>query len=265
MPAFSEPEAYGRWMGRWSERLAPDFVRFAGLTEGCRVVDVGAGTGVLGSAIGQLVSQVEVVGVEPSVEYVAFARALHTDKRLSFEVGDAQGLAFPDDSFDASLALLILQEVPDAEKAAGEMRRVTRPGGTVAACQWDFRDGMPMLALFWDAVCEARPDTQTRQEAVNRVPLGYSDSESLVRLWSKADLRSVETLGLEISMSFASFDDYWRPFLSGATSTSSYAATLLDSVRETVVQTLRKRLIGDGPDRPFDLPARAWAVRGIVP
>ena len=265
MPAFSKPEAYGRWMGRWSERLAPDFVRFAGLTEGRRVLDVGARTGVLGSAIGHLFAQVEVVGVEPSEEYVAFARALHKDKRLSFHVGDAQALAFPNDSFDASLALLILQEVPDAEKAAREMRRVTRPGGLVAACQRDFRDGMPMLALFWESVREAHPDPQVRQETIKRTPIGYSDSESLKRLWSKADLRYVETLELEISMSFASFDDYWRPFLSGATRTSSYAMTLPDPVREKIAQVLRKRLIGTGPDRPFDLPARAWAVRGIVP
>ena len=139
------------------------------------------------------------------------------------------------------------------------------PGGIVAACQWNFRDGMPSLSLFWDSVREAHPDPQVQQEAKKRNPPGYSDAESLARLWSTAGLRSVETLELEISMSFASFDDYWRPFLSGATRTSSYAMTLPDPVREKVVQVLRKRLIGTGPDRPFDLPARAWAVRGIVP
>jgi SAM-dependent methyltransferase len=265
MPAFSKPEAYGRWMGRWSEHLAPKFVRFAGLAEGRRVLDVGAGTGVLGRAIGKLISQVEVIGVEPSEEYVEFARAHCQDNRLSYEVGDAQGLPFPDDSFDASLALLILQEVPDAKKVAREMRRVTRPGGLVAACQWDFRDGLPMLSLFWESVREAYPDPKVRQETIKRTPHVYSDPESLTRLWSLAGLRYVETLELDISMSFASFDDYWRPFLSGATLTSSYAATLPDSIRENVVRVLRKRLIGSGPDKPFALPARAWAVRGIVP
>jgi len=265
MAAFSKPEAYGRWMGRWSERLAPGFVRFAGLTEGCRVLDVGAGTGVLGNAIGHLFTQVEVVGVEPSVEYVAYARAVHNDRRLSFHVGDAQALPFPDNSFDASLALLVVQELPDADKAAREMRRVTRPGGIVAACQWDFGNGLPMTNLFWQAVQDARPQAHAQEDAARRTPSGYSDRDALAQLWSRAGLQTPETSRLEIAMEFASFDDYWSPFLSGATPTSSYAGTLPAAVRRSVAETLRERLIGGGPDRPFTLKAAAVAVRGIAP
>lgn len=265
MAAFSKPEAYGRWMGRWSERLAPGFGRFSGLAEGCRVLDVGAGTGVLGATIVQLFNQVEVVGVEPSVEYVAYARAAHLDPRLSFYVGDAQALPFADNSFDASLALLILQELPDAAVAAGEMRRVTRPGGIVAACQWDFRDGMPMTSLFWQAVQEVSPEAVAQGAAARRTPSGYSDREALAQLWSEAGLQSPETSRLEITMEFASFDDYWTPFLSNATPTSSFAGTLPPAVRQTVTGALREKLIGSGPDRPFALNAAAVAVRGIAP
>ena len=46
----------------------------------------------------------------------------------------------------------MFQYVPEGDKAAGEMRRVTRPGGTVAACTWDAGGGMEVSAAFWDEV-----------------------------------------------------------------------------------------------------------------
>jgi ubiquinone/menaquinone biosynthesis C-methylase UbiE len=265
MSAFSNPEAYGRWMGRWSERLAPDFVRFAGLIEGCRVLDVGAGTGILGNTIGHRFTQVEVIGVEPSETYVTYARAHHTDNRLSFHVGDAQALPFADNSFDGSLALLILQELPDAAVAVGEMRRVTRPGGLVAACQWDFRDGFPMTSLFWHAVQECYPEAIAQRAAAQRTSPGFSDCTALAQLWSGAGLLSPETSRLEIKMEFASFDDYWAPFFSDASPTSSFAGTLPAAVLQTVARALREKLLGSGPDRPFTLKAAAVAVRGFAP
>jgi len=265
MTDFSNPQAYERWMGRWSARLAPLFVRFAGLEPPGRYLDVGAGTGVLAGAIGDEFGDAEVVGIEPAAAYVDHARARLRDPRFRFELGDAQAIPFDIDSFDAALALLLLQEVPDAPMAVGEMRRVTRSGGCVAATQWDFRRGMPMLSLFWEAVQEVIPGERTRREAARRVSPGYSDEGALARLWEQVGLAEVEAVGLEIAMDFTSFDDYWSPFLGGATPTSSYAATLSDEVRQRLAAHLREKVLGDGPDRPFSLSARAWAVRGIVP
>ena len=84
-------------------------------------------------------------------------------------------------------------------------------------------------------------------------------------MWEQAGLARVETAGLEIAMDFSSFDDYWSPFMGGATPTSSYAATLADDVRQRLAARLREKVLGDGPDRPFSLSARAWVVRGTVP
>ncbi len=265
MTAYSNPQAYERWMGRWSAHLAPLFVRFAGLGSPGRYLDVGAGTGVLARAIAEEFGDAEVVGIEPVASYVDHARARLRDPRFRFELGDAQAIPFDNDTFDAALALLLLQEVPDAPMAVGEMRRVTRSGGCVAATQWDFRRGMPMLSLFWEAVQEVVPGERTRREAARRVSPGYSDEGALARLWEQAGLAEVEAAGLEIAMDFASFDDYWSPFLGGATPTSSYAATLSDDVRQRLAARLREKVLGDGPDRPFSLSARAWAVRGTVP
>jgi SAM-dependent methyltransferase len=264
MAAFSNPQAYERWMGRWSTRLAPLFVRFGRLGSSGRFLDVGAGTGVLACAIVAEIDDAEVVGIEPAVEYVDFAHKRFTDPRLRFESGDAQTIAFDSDTFDGALALLILQEVSDAPKAVAEMRRVTRPGGCVTASQWDFRNGLPMLSLFWETVQEVLPDDEARAEIVQRTPPGYSEEDALAQLWNQAGLVEIETAALEIAMEFTSFDDYWRPFLSGATPTSSYAATLSDEARQTLMARLRQKVLGNGPDRPFTLPARAWAVRGVV-
>jgi SAM-dependent methyltransferase len=264
MVTFANPEAYESWMGRWSERLAPAFVDFAGLEPGGRYLDVGAGTGVLGRTVVSRFAEAQVVGIEPAQSFVAYARAAHSSPRLHFQVGDAQAIAFADHDFDGALALLILQELPDAPLAVREMARVTRRGGTVAASQWDFRDGFPLLSHFWAAVREEVPAKIARAEAAVRVPQGYSDGDALARLWTKAGLAQVETSELEIQMDFAAFEDYWNPFLGGASPTSSYAPSLPEENRQALEARLRKRLLGDGPDRPFSLPARARAVRGKV-
>lgn len=265
MGAFVRPEAYRSWIGRWSERLAPGFVRFARVGEGGRLLDVGCGTGILGRAILAQLREVRVVGIDPAAAYVAYARTCQDDQRLSFQVGDAQAIPFADDSFDGALALLVLQELSDAPQAVAEMARVTRPGGIVAACQWDFRGGLPILSHFWNAVQEIHPDPAARADAATRTQTGIAGMEALVSLWSGAGLRPVEADSIEIEMAFDSFDDYWTPFLSGVSPTTSYAATLSDSLRTRLAEKLRGRLIGEGPDRPFALPAGAWAVRGIVP
>lgn len=142
---------------------------------------------------------------------------------------------------------------------------MTRPGGCVTASQWDFRHGLPMLSLFWETVQEVLPDDEAQAQIAQRTPTRFPKEDALARLWNQAGLVEIETGALEIAMEFASFDDYWRSFLSGATPTSSYAATLSDEIRQTLMTRLHQKVLGNGPDRPFTLLAHAWAVRGIVP
>lgn len=264
MSDFSNPQAYETWMGRWSKRLAPLFLEFADMNEPGRYLDVGSGTGMLSRCILEEIDGSEVLGLEPSASYVAFARHKVPDPRAIFKVGDAQTIPFEDDYFDGSLALLVLQEFPDARKAVGEMHRVTRSGGCTTACQWDFVSGMPSLSYFWEAVSEILPKEQAQKEAKKRVPTGYSDAHALADLWTDLGHMNVETAQLEIRMEFVSFEDYWKPFLGGATPTSSYAMTLSDNLREDLANRLRTSILGNGPDRPFSIPARALAVRGLV-
>ena len=265
MMEFSNPAAYELWMGRWSRLLAPSLVIFADLPRGVRLLDVGSGTGALSVALLEGVAGSTVVGMEPAEAYVSYSREKISDDRLRFDVGDALDIPFNDDSFDATLSLLILQELSDAPLALREMRRVTRPGGSVVASQWDFAKGMPMLALFWDTVLEVAASEAARQTAADCMEVDYPDEFALRSLWQKTGFVEVETERHEVDMTFASFEDYWAPFFTNVTPTSSYAGNLgTDQVAE-IKSRLREKIVGEAPDRSFSLHAHAWAVRGKVP
>jgi SAM-dependent methyltransferase len=258
---FFNAEAYDRYMGRWSQRLAPRLIEFAGLEDGARVLDVGAGTGSLALAVAAATPRSEVVGIEPSAPYADYARTLAASPRVRFEVADAQALPFPDASFDACLSLLVVNFIPDARRAVAEMRRVTRPGRRVAACVWDYGDGMEMLRIFWDAAVALDPAAAPRHEG----RMSYCRPGELAELWTAGGLGQVEEAGLVIPLEFRSFEDFWSPFLEGQAPAPSYATNLPPDQQGALRERLREILLGGRADGPFTLRARAWAVRGTVP
>src|SRR5262245_52525021 len=256
---FSLGDAYDAFMGRWSRRLAPLMVQFAGLIDGDDVLDVGSGTGSLTAAVAAAAPSSRVVGIDPSESYVAVARAHHQTARVRFEVGDARRLPCEDASFDRTMSLLILKFIPDPGEALKEMIRVTRQGGIVAAAVWDYGEGMEMLRVFWDEAIALAPDADGKDE--RHMPL--SRSGELARLWRAHDLQNVFEIPLTIEMPFASFEDYWSPFLQQQGPAGAYVATLSAIDREQLRLKLRRRLLGDGSDEPITLHARAWTVRGV--
>ena len=258
---FSEAEAYERFMGRWSRSLAPLLVRFAGVGEGDVVLDVGSGTGALAAAVASAAPGARITGVDPAAAYVAFAQAKRASERISFEVGDAQQMRFEDGTFHRTLSLLVINFIPDPQKAVREMTRVTRHGGTVAAAVWDYGAGMEMLRVFWDAAIALHAADDKKDE--RHMP--FSRRGELSALWRSQGLRDVVEEGLTIETRFSSFDDYWTPFTQKQGPAGAYVAGLPAAEREELRLRLRQRLLGDGPDRPFALNARAWAVRGVVP
>jgi SAM-dependent methyltransferase len=180
---------------------------------------------------------------------------------VRFEVGNAQALRHKDGSFDQTMSLLVMNFVPDHEKALGEMRRVTRPGGVVSACVWDYNAGMEMLRFFWDEVVALDPAMEPKDERHMKL----SREGQLGALWRKAGLTNVEERDLTIDQSYAAFDDYWTPFLKGAGPGGAYVVSLTEERRRELESRLQKRLLGDRPDGAFTLKARAWCVRGNVP
>jgi SAM-dependent methyltransferase len=256
---FEVAKAYEQRMGSWSKLLAPLFVEFVGVQG--EVLDVGCGTGSLTFAAAEIKGVTKIVGVDASTGFIEYARSRNADARVSFEIGNAQNLPFPDDTFDRCLSCLVISFIPDASKAVKEMRRVTRPGGVVATCMWDNGGGMEGFQAIWDAAIALDPAAEKFRE--KHLPFGSRDE--LSSLWIGGGLRDIELRELAIPLKFGSFDDLWGPSLEGQGPMGAYLASVPPNNREMLRTRLQQRVLGDAPDRPFTLNAKAWAISGTVP
>lgn len=250
-------DRYEPYVGRWSRRVAPEFLAWLGIPAGSRWLDVGCGTGALSQTILASTQPSGVAGVDPSEGFLAFART--RAPQAEFRVGDAQALTFEDNSFDAAVSGLVLNFVPDSAKAAGEMRRVVRPGGTAAAYVWDYAGEMQLMRRFWDAAAAVDPAARNLDESL-RFPLCQPDA--LGALWTAAGLQDVEVRTIDVPTVFRDFGDYWSPFLGGQGSAPAYCMSLTEDHRARLRQHLHDMLPIES-DGSIRLIARAFAVRGI--
>jgi SAM-dependent methyltransferase len=256
---FEVAEAYERQRGRSSKLLAPLFVDFVGVRG--EVLDVGCGTGTLTFAIAKSQSVSKVVGTDPSEAFLAYARSKNDDPRITFESGDAQNLRFLDASFDQCLALLVMRFIPDAPKAAIEMRRVTRPGGVVATAMWDNTGGNELNDSLSDAARSLDSSAPQDRDA----PGAYGTAEALMSLWTAAGLGNIEVKNIVFPCGFDSFGDFWQPLTEGQGPAGAYLRRISEDQRAALRERLRQNLFGNRPDGAFTLKAKAWAVRGTAP
>jgi SAM-dependent methyltransferase len=258
---FAISDGYELYMGRWSRLLVPSYAAFVGVKDGQRILDVGTGTGAVALTLAATLPRSEIVGVDPSAAFVAHATKNARSTRVKFDVGDAQALRYGAASFDQAMALLVVNFIPDHGKAVAEMKRVTRPGGVVSACVWDYGDGMESLRLFWDEAVALDAAAAAKHERNMKL----SRKGELGALWQQAGLADVREAPLVVDQAFSSFGDYWAPFLKGTGPGGAYVASLSDERRQQLEAHLRRQLLGRRPDGPFTLKARAWCVRGQVP
>lgn len=245
-------EAYDRFMGRYSAPLSPQLADLAGVAAGQRVLDVGCGPGALTSVLVARVGADHVSAVDPSEPFVEAVRARHPG--VDVRRATAEALPFPDASFDAALAQLVVHFMTDPLAGLREMARVTRSGGVVAACVWDHAgDGGP-LAPFWRAARRSDPgvDDESRRAGTRE---GH-----LVELATAAGLRDVEGAVLRVTVDHPSFESWWEPYTRGVGPAGAYVLSLDGSARDEL-RALAHEELGDGP---FTVHARAWAVRAVT-
>ena len=258
---WASGDAYEPYVGRWSRLIARQIIPWVGVPPEKVWLDVGCGTGALSQVILHNASPRSLVGVDPSDGFVSFARHKVIDPRATLQVGDAQQLPVADGFFDATVAGLVINFIPDQAKAVREMKRATRPGGTVAAYVWDYAGEMQMMRRFWDAAVALDPSAIPLDEG-RRFPV--CQPGPLARLFEQAGLSGVAVRPVDAPTVFKDFDDYWTPFLGGQAPAPGYCMSLSEDRRIVLRDRIRASLpIGD--DDSIHLIARAWAVRGSVP
>ena len=259
----TDGDAYELQMGRWSRRLAPLFIRFAGIAGAVRVLDVGCGTGNLSYCLARDLEVISVRGLDLSPEYVRYANHRNSDARVAFQVGDACALPFPDSSFDHALSMLALQFVPRPDAAVREMRRVTRPGGTVAAVTWDTRGGFVVLRMIFDAAAILNQNGQEARAAAYTRPM--SRPGDLAHVWRNADLTDVVQDMLTVRMDFASFADFWAPMEGKEGPVAEYVGSLAAGTRAALREAVKLAYLDGEGDGARSYAATAWVVKGTVP
>lgn len=252
-------DPYEQYVGRWSRQVAPQFLSWLNIPAHRRWLDVGCGTGALSAAIIDHCSPVSVVGVEPSEGFLENAKE-QLGARVLLRRGSAAEIPLDDRSVDVTVSGLVLNFVPNGRAAVSEMARVTAAGGTIGAYVWDYAGKMELMRHFWDAAVELNPDAAKLDEGV-RFPV--CRPVALTELFGSAGLRESEVTAIDITTSFASFEDYWRPFLGGQGPAPAYAMALDETARARLRDHIRGRIPLQA-DGSISLTARVWAVRVAV-
>ena len=252
-------DAYERFVGRYSGALATALVEFAHVEPGMRALDVGCGTGALAEVLAGRLGPENVSAADPSEPFAEACRARVPG--VEVVVAPAEALPFDDGTFDAALSQLVVNFMADAEQGVRQMARVTRPGGIVAACVWDYAGEMTLLRAFWDAAVELDPERAAAAD--EGATMRWSGEGELADLWRTVGLAEVRFAPLVVRAGYADFEDLWWPLPTGVGPAGAFTKSLDEERRGALRELFRRRLgVGDGP---FELSARAWAVAGRVP
>lgn len=224
---WSDGAGYESYVGRWSRRVAGEFLRWLAVRSGSAWLDFGCGTGALSQTVLAEGSPRLVIGCDRSPGYVAYARRLTPDDRAVFVVAELPDLPRIPGGFDAVVAGLVLNFLPSPAQGVAEMAARARKGGTVAAYVRDYAEGMQLMRIF----C--------------------------------AGVRGVTVQPIAVPTEWRDFDDCWSPFLSGQGPAPAYVMSLPAERRTRLRDTIRQRL-PSSPDGAIRLSARAWAVKGTA-
>jgi SAM-dependent methyltransferase len=253
-------DAYDRFMGRWSRKVAEQFLEWLDPAPRAHWLEVGCGTGALTEAICGSAQPSSIVACDPSPGFISFAESRLGRCPATFLVVDADDLPRREGGFDFVVSGLVLNFLVQPAIAVGSMRQRTRIGGKVAAYVWDYSEGMEFLRVFWEEAIELDPSASHLAER-HRFP--FCRPDPLTELFAQAGLADVEVRPFEFPFIFHDFHDYWAPFLGGTGPAPSYVASLDTQGRTALMNRLKKRLV-PASDGTIRLGARAFGVSGLV-
>lgn len=257
--AWSAGQNYEHYMGRWSRLMAVEFVRWLAPRRRANWLEIGCGTGALTATLIAECNPKSILAIEPSVDFIAYARSKLIDKRITFEIADAGKVPAADASIDIAISALVLNFVSDKTAAIAEMKRVLKPDGVLAFYVWDYPGGgMGFIDAFWTAAAAIDEKAAALDES-KRFP--FCTRDGLAGLCHDAGLPAPVIAALEIETVFADFDAFWTPFTLGAGPAPGYCMSLPEDQRARLKARLAEMLGTTGPIR---LIGRAWAVKAVV-
>jgi len=216
------------------------------LTPRARILDIGCGPGTITADLAELVPQGHVTGVDAAPDIIGQARGLSRGRgNLEFAVGDVYTLDYPAGAFDVVHAHQVLQHLRDPVKALREMRRVTRPGGLIAARDGDYG------AMIWYPEVPALDDWLALYKRVARGNGGEPQAGRRLHAWAReACLTDVTASSSTWTYATPEERAWWGGLWADRTVQSAYAASAVGGGYATA-DDLRR--IADG--------WRAWAGR----
>jgi ubiquinone/menaquinone biosynthesis C-methylase UbiE len=255
---FSNGEAYERSTGQWSRAAGGIFLDWLSLPNSLDWLDVGCGTGVLTELVLQRCLPRAISAIDTSADQIEFAKSRPSAGKADYRVADAKDLPFDDNSFDVAAMALVITFVGDQPKSVKEMRRVVRPGGTIATYIWDIPGG----GHFQQPIREAIKSMGV--EVLPNKTDDFTRGEVLADLFRSVGLENVSGHTIEFQMEFPNFEDYWGSQTGISNNTVRPILELSEADVERLQALLRASLPTDS-DGHISYPARCNAVRGFVP
>ena len=253
-------DSYGQFFAAVSDHNVEPLLETAAITAGDRVLDVGCGPGNLAAAAAG--RGASVVGADLSPVMVAMAQSRHPE--LEFHQADAERLPFPDGTFDAVLANLLIPHLPRPEAALAELVRVLKRDGRLAVSMWDRPEHSRLVGVIWEAIAEVGAPPPPGIPP-GPPPFRYSDENELVGLLRSAGLMDVSPHRVEFSHSVATGEEVWKGWTEGSVRTASSVIDQPAAVQGRIRAAFDRRIGLYVTDRGLSVPVSFLVASGRKP